>query len=187
MTGLDALLVVAAIFALGTFYVMVPIAADVYRRFRGTRVVTCPENQRAAAVEVDARHAALTTVAGRADIKLAQCSRWPERHDCGQECLRQIEEAPEECLVRTMLAKFYAGKQCVLCGASFDGIESWGHHTGLMAPGGLTSEWREIASEQLPDVLQSHQPVCWNCHVAETFRRQHSDLVIDRPAQSAAH
>lgn len=181
MTGLDALLVVAAILALGTLYVVLPIAVDVYWRFRGTRLVTCPENQRPAAVEVDARHAALNAIRGAADLKLAQCSRWPERHDCGRECVRQIEQEPAECLPRTMLAKYYAGKHCVLCGASFDGIESWGHCNGLMAPGRLTMEWSEIASEQLPDVLQSHRPVCWNCHVAETFRRQHGDLVIDRP------
>ena len=91
--------------------------------------------------------------------------------------------------VRTMLAKFYAGKRCVLCGASFDSIKSWGHCNALMEPGKQTMEWIEIASERLPDVLQSHRPVCWNCHIAETFRRQHGDLVIDRPgpAGRAAH
>jgi hypothetical protein len=162
--------------------VVVPVSLGVYGRYRGTRLVTCPENESRAAVEVDARHAALTAVGGAPELRLTQCSRWPERHGCGRECLRQIEQAPKECLVRTVLAKFYAGKQCVLCTASLDGIESWGHHHALMAQGGQTMEWSEIAGEHLLDVLQSHWPVCWNCHVAETFRRQHAELVVDRPA-----
>ena len=24
------------------------------------------------------------------------------------------------------------------------------------------------------------EPVCWNCHIAESFRREHPDLVTDR-------
>ena len=181
MTGLDVLLLGAAIFALGALCVALPIAVDVYRRFQGTRVVTCPENQCATAVEVDALHAAFTAIGGGTTVTLAHCSRWRKGHTCNQQCLRQIEQAPEQCLVRTMLAKYFAGKHCVLCAASFDGIASWGHRAGLLAPGGYTIEWGEIASEQLPAVLESHRPVCWNCHVAETFRRQHGDLVIDRP------
>jgi hypothetical protein len=33
-------------------------------------------------------------------------------------------------------------------------------------------EWREIRPEKLYDVLATHMPICWNCHIAETFRRE---------------
>jgi hypothetical protein len=32
----------------------------------------------------------------------------------------------------------------------------------------------------LLDVFSTHRPVCWNCHVTETFRRLHPELVVDR-------
>jgi hypothetical protein len=35
--------------------------------------------------------------------------------------------------------------------------------------------------EQIPDVLSDHKPVCWDCDVAERFRRRHPELVTERP------
>jgi hypothetical protein len=51
-----------------------------------------------------------------------------------------------------------------------------------MSPEGRTFGWGEVPAERLPEVLGTHLPVCWNCHIAETFRRQHAELVIDRPS-----
>ena len=50
----------------------------------------------------------------------------------------------------------------------------------LLDPDHRTIEWRQLRPEQLPDVFSTHRPVCWNCHVAETFRRLHPELVVDR-------
>ena len=85
------------------------VALRAYRRFRGTRVITCPETGCAAAVEVDKGHAAATYAIGEPDLRLTSCSRWPEREGCGQECLSQIEASPEGCLVRNMLIEWYQG------------------------------------------------------------------------------
>jgi hypothetical protein len=30
------------------------------------------------------------------------------------------------------------------------------------------------------ETMQTHLPVCWNCHIAQEFRREHSELVVDR-------
>ena len=64
-----------------------------YQKFRGTRVITCPETGCPAAVEVDRKHAAATTFLRerQTELRLASCSRWPEREGCGQECLAQID------------------------------------------------------------------------------------------------
>jgi hypothetical protein len=56
-------------------------------RYRGTRIVTCPETKEPAIVEVDALHASLTSTVGLPDIRLEECSRWPIKEQCGQECL----------------------------------------------------------------------------------------------------
>lgn len=66
-------------------------ALRVYFRFRGVRLVNCPETAQSAAVEVNARNAALTTGLGDVHLHLKSCSRWPERKGCGQDCLSQIE------------------------------------------------------------------------------------------------
>lgn len=86
---------------------MLPLALwqrEVYRRFSGGRLVACPENRQSAAVRIDARHAALTGVDGNPDVRLADCTRWPERSDCKRGCLAQAIHArpcaPREAKVR---------------------------------------------------------------------------------------
>jgi hypothetical protein len=63
------------------------IGREFHSRYRGSRAVTCPENRQQVAVGFDALHAAVTRLAGSPDLRLAECTRWPERADCGQDCL----------------------------------------------------------------------------------------------------
>ena len=67
-----------------------------YFRFRGTRLVTCPETNQDAVVEVPARSMAMQAILGEPCLRLSECSRWPMRGGCGQDCLRQIEARPSE-------------------------------------------------------------------------------------------
>jgi len=62
---------------------------EIYRQYSGSRLVGCPENQQPAAVSIDARHAAATGVDGCPDLRLSECTRWPERSNCNQACLSQ--------------------------------------------------------------------------------------------------
>jgi hypothetical protein len=157
-----------------------------YRTYRGTRVITCPESKTPAAVEVDARLAVVAHAStGKPLLQLATCSRWPERRDCGQECLAQIQAAPADCLARTMLARWYDDKQCVLCRRPIGEIHWSDHKPALRTPDGETLGWESVRAEEIPRVLDSHRPVCWDCHVAETFRRQHPELVVDDPPTRA--
>ena len=175
------LITIGAVLGVAALYVLVPMLVDAYRTYRGERIITCPETGKAAAVEVDAGRAAMAALRGSHALQLRDCSRWPERAGCGQDCLAQIEESPQGCLVRSIVARWYDGKTCALCGATFDSIESWEHHPALRSPDGTTMEWSEVAPERLPEIMQTHAPVCWNCHVAESFRVQHPELVTDRP------
>jgi hypothetical protein len=152
-----------------------------YFRFRGKRLVTCPETRRAAAVDLDARQAARESLFGSPHFRLQDCSRWPERQGCGQECLSQIEQAPEGCLVRNVVTQWYEGKKCAVCGRLIHEVEWLGHKPALLNPEKKTVYWDSIAPEKLPEVFETFGPVCWDCHIAETFRRQHPDLVVDRP------
>lgn len=150
-------------------------------RFRGKRYVTCPETGKPAAVEVDAAHAAATSLRHATDLRLSQCSRWPEREDCPQDCLKQIETDPEGCLAFNILSRRYENEVCVFCRRPFREIHWHDHRPAFLNPKGITVEWKDIPPEKLLEVLSTHWPVCWDCHVAETFRRMYPDRVIDRP------
>ena len=153
---------------------------------RGTRLVTCPETGCPVAVDLDLRYSAVRSAFGRPHFRLKDCTRWPERAGCGQTCLGDLEAAPQDCLVRTILAQWYAGKRCVLCRRNFGEIHWHDYKPALLGADGITREWTEIPPESLPEVLATHRPACWNCHIAETFRRQRPDLFIDRPPRPAA-
>jgi hypothetical protein len=153
-----------------------------YFHFRGTRLVTCPETKRAAAVEIDAAHLGLASALGMAPrLRLEDCSRWQVRERCDEPCLSQLENAPEECLVRRIVRLWYEGKTCAFCAKPIQQVDGAGHQPALMDPNGRTVQWHEVPPEQLPEVLATFRPVCWNCHVTETFRREHPELVVERP------
>lgn len=168
------------VLALALFINGVIPAVRAYLRYRGKRVITCPETQKAAAVEVDAKQAGVGAFLNEPTIRLRDCSRWPERQNCGQDCLQQFEADPENCLVWNIVSKWYEGKNCVLCHKPIGGIHHVDHAPALLGPDFKTTEWKRFRPEQLPDVFATHQPVCWNCHVAETFRRLHPELVVER-------
>jgi hypothetical protein len=180
-TAMNPTTVIGAIVGIGVI-VLLPMMLAAYRKFRGTRLITCPATHEPAAIELDAKHAALRAVVGGSGVTIEQCSRWPAQRDCGQECLSQIQQTPDGCRVRSMLTKWYEGKSCVLCGVPFGAIYWLDHKPGLWSPDGAVVEWAQVANETLPQVLASHQPVCWNCLIAESFRAANPGLVIDRPA-----
>ena len=155
--------------------------ARTYLKFRGQRVITCPENDEFAAVEVDARGAARAALLGHEQVRLRECSRWPEKQGCGQECLSQIEASPKECLVRSMLDQWYAGSGCVVCGKEIGPIDWYKHKPALMNSDRRSVAWNDIPAETLPEVLATHFPVCWDCHIVEGVVREHADRVVVRP------
>lgn len=157
------------------------VAARAWLQWRGPRLVTCPETKETVRVDVAAGKAARAHLAGQHHLELRDCTRWPERRDCGQECLAQVEAAPHDCLVRSILARFYDGRSCVFCNRPFGEIQWHDNKPALMTPDHVTRDWAEIVPETVPELLKTAQPVCWNCHVAETFRRLHPELVTDRP------
>jgi hypothetical protein len=148
--------------------------------FRGKRLVTCPETHKPEAVDVAAGEAALGAFFNEPTLRLNQCSRWPERQNCGQDCLQQIEADAQTCLVWNIVAKWYEGKSCVFCRKPIGPLHHVDHAPALLGPSFQTTEWKNVSPEQLPEIFATHQPVCWNCHIAETFRRLHPELVTDR-------
>ncbi|MGC2670542.1 MAG: hypothetical protein WA299_01655 [Candidatus Acidiferrum sp.] len=155
-------------------------AVRAYVKYRGKRIVSCPETHQAAAVRLAAGDAALHAAIGEEELRLKECSRWPEREACGQFCLQQIQEAPKACLVSTIVNRWYEGKECAYCHRPFGELHWDTHQPALMDAQRKTVLWREIPAEKLQETMRTHLPVCWDCHIAETFRREHPEMVVDR-------
>ena len=151
-----------------------------FSKMRGVRLVTCPENKQTVAIEVNAGRAAMQSFAGTPHMRLKDCTRWPEKQDCGQDCLSQVEADPEGCLVWNIVAHWYEGKACVYCGKMFAHINWHEHRPALLSPEKQTVQWTDVPPEKLPEYFATHKPVCWDCHIAESFRREHPEMVTDR-------
>jgi hypothetical protein len=177
-------LIIASAFVLSWIPALV-VFFVVRRRYTGDRVITCPENGESQVVRLDPRRAAVTSLVGSPQMRLESCSRWPERRDCGQECLAQIESAADGCLVRSRLESWYSGARCCLCGEWFGRVQWFDRKPGLRAPDGNVLPWEEVAAEHLPEILATHRPLCFNCLVAETFRERFPDRVVEDPIRGA--
>jgi len=71
-------------------------AMNIFDRYRGKRAITCPETQEQARVSFAAWRAAATGLSGQAKLRLATCSRWPMRADCGQDCIPEAVRVQPE-------------------------------------------------------------------------------------------
>jgi hypothetical protein len=151
-----------------------------YLRWRGARLVHCPETHETVAVEVDAADAVRAALRAKPGLHLKECSRWPERAGCGQECLQELEASPDDCLVRNILTRWYADKTCALCGKPLGTIVWHDHKPGLLSPDGKPFAWPQVSPESVPRVLETHRALCWDCLGAESFRSQFPNRVVDR-------
>jgi hypothetical protein len=84
------LLMIAVIAGIGLVYVVLPVMLDVFMRYRKIRRVTCPEEKKTALMNVNAKAAALAAAQGKNQLRVINCSLWPEKRDCAQRCLAQV-------------------------------------------------------------------------------------------------
>ena len=78
------------------FLLLLPLVLrrhEIFNRYSGSRLVACPENQQPAVVAMDALRAAETSIDGSPDVRLRECTRWPEHANCGRECMAEAVHA----------------------------------------------------------------------------------------------
>jgi hypothetical protein len=149
------------------------------RNLFGARLVTCPETGSVAAVRFSRLHALLAMVRRHgSDAPLSHCSRWATRGPCEQPCVPQAKMP--DAAVASLIDRWSVERRCVLCEKPLSNASLVGHYVSLRAGDGATTEWPDLAPETLPETLRARQPVCWNCHISETFRRRYPGLVVDR-------
>jgi len=84
-------IVITSVIAVALLYILLPLVADTFFRFRGKKLLRCPVTGERAVVDVDARRAAITSAFGRVLLKARSCSLWPERKGCAQDCVHLPE------------------------------------------------------------------------------------------------
>lgn len=172
-----------ALAALGIAYVIhrLVLGGGEIKKLCGKMLVTCPETHKAAAVKIAAGRAAMAAIAGKEHLELSQCSRWPEREGCDQACLSELKKDPERHSVWAIAARWYQGKACAYCGRPITELSHLDHTPGVISFEGKIIEWDQLRAEELPEQLASARPVCWNCTVVEAFRKEHPELLTERP------
>jgi hypothetical protein len=94
---------------------------------------------------------------------------------------RHAKSNPHDAATTAQLQHFFEGKPCAACSRPIPPV-----HVGELRPGLLNTNtheattWADIPVANLSTTLESHVPICSNCVVIETLRRQHPELVVDR-------
>ena len=181
-TPFQLVLGVAVLVGLGVLFLFGRRLAGAFLRYRGTRVVVCPENREMVAVRVDAgargpqRPAGPPRPAPRVLHALAREGGLrpgvPRPDRVGPRGLppaehpRRLVPGQELRVLRPLLPRHPLARP---------------QARPPRARTGAIVAWDAFRAEQVVDVLATHKPVCWDCRVAESFRREHPELVTDRP------
>src|SRR3990172_3939249 len=90
-------LVLSLIVALGIVYVMLPTGLHSFSRYRRTKEVRCPLAGEDVALQIDARRAGISAaLSGHPSLRVLDCTLWPGRRECAQDCLRLGESELKE-------------------------------------------------------------------------------------------
>jgi len=147
-----------------------------YFRNRGRRTVVCPDNREPVTVEVDNKFAFRTALRGQEHERLESCSRWPEKGDCGQECLAQIDPSPEN--LERLLQKWYQGKTCAICERPLGPADWRRSRLALLNEKQKLFELRHMQLDEIPSALDHMAPLCWNCHQEERARQAEPPRIL---------
>jgi hypothetical protein len=160
-------------------------AARMVWHFRGPRVVTCPKTGLAVAVRIDLGHAFARGLIGSAlGVRLGGGLPFAECRSCEEPCAS--EAAEPSTTARAIVARGVTGHLCVFCGRPIESTTFLDHHSAFLQPDGSTIEWPNVPPERLRATIADRPAVCWDCHIAETFRRTYPELVTDRPWRQKA-
>lgn len=86
---------------------------------------------------------------------------------------------PHDAATTAQLKRYFEGKPCAACSRPIPPVHA-------PRPGLLNTDthvaipWDDIPVANLSATLESHVPICSNCLIFETFRREYPELVVDR-------
>ena len=178
-----ALLFIGALLVTG---LPVALSLQTYFQNRGRQLVSCPENGAPVDVEVDNKFGFWTALRGQEHSRLASCTRWPEKGDCGQDCLAQVDPSPEN--VERLMLGWYKGRVCAICVCGITPSDWRRGRLGWLDAQHKLIELRQVNLKQLQSALQEMRPLCWICHQEERVRQAAPPRILkgDRVAMPPA-
>ena len=123
--------VVLVVMALAVVWLIHSEIGRTFFKFRGDRLVSCPETNIATAVRVSAVWAAVTSAFGLPRLRVHNCSRWVDFPSCEQACLWQIRAAPRDTLMATILRQWREGKPSIYGWTPVERVTWYGHKPGV--------------------------------------------------------
>ncbi len=168
----------ALFFISATLLIALPVGMSLqsYFRNRGRKTVVCPDNHEPVTVELDSKYALTTALRGQEHERLQSCSRWPEKGDCGQECLAQVDPTPEN--LERLLQKWYQGKACAICERALTPADWRRSRLALLNEKEKLFELRHMHLDEIPSALDKMAPLCWNCHQEERARQAQPPRIL---------
>ena len=97
--------------------------------------------------------------------------------------LEQIEADPEYCRVWNIVAMWYEGKKCVFCQKAITPLYHIDHAPASLGPNFRQPSGTRSGRRSSRKFVRRISRDAGNCHVAETFRRLHPELVTHRPVE----
>ncbi len=147
----------------------VALSLQSYFQNRGRQSAICPETGEPAEIEVDRKFSFWTALRGQEHSRLQSCTRWPEKGDCGQECLAQVDPSPEN--VERLMLGWYKGKVCAICTRAITPSDWRRSRLAWLDSQHKLIELRQVNLRQLQSALAEMRPLCWPCHQEERVRQ----------------
>jgi hypothetical protein len=102
-------------------------------------------------VELDNQYAWKTALRGEEHERLHLCSRWPEKGDCGQECLAQVDPMPEN--LERLLKRWYQDKSSAICERALTPADWRRSRLALLNEKQKLFELRHMQLDKIPSAL----------------------------------
>ncbi len=161
------IITIVAILAVPLLGAAVVLAVRGYRMSLGARLVRCPADGAMVRTEVSPWRAAFNSALGTEQDVIRACTHWPERGECGQECMHQIETSPTGCREEDLVARWRDGRPCGVCGARLETTPQARDQVAYVDQEGLTAQLHDLEGEDLVRLFWSCEPVCWDCHTSQ--------------------
>jgi hypothetical protein len=148
-----------------------PLASTLqsYFKNRGRRQVVCPDDHQRVEVEVDPKFALQAAMRGRDESRVQTCTHWPERSECEQECLAQVEATPYS--LELLFKKWFKGKRCTICSRTLTPSDWRFGRMGFLNEEFKLIELRQLDFTELGSMDEPKRPLCWTCHQQEKQRQ----------------
>jgi hypothetical protein len=145
------------------------VTLQTYHQNRGRHAVQCPENGETADVEMDRRFVLKSAMRGHEHSRLQSCSRWPEKGECAQECLAQVDPSPQN--LERVFSSTLVGRSCAVCSRDIAPDDWRLGRLAVLNQQHQLLELRDMPVDDLQSTLRDTRPLCWKCHLDERARQ----------------